>query len=928
MALDKLKNYYYYEKHNLITRDKVLKWKKGRLKSFLHRLKTQESSFRDLILDVSFYPYPKQVTREKKNTNTYKNYNYEKIDSNDFLVFADLSVEAHLICTLWAICFGPELEKTIDKSVYGNRISQPVAFSKHLYKKYHQPYNEWISNSIESTNSLLKGGSNATIVTFDLRLFYHTVDFSFKDINKLISKKLEDRDFHIVHDLFISLHVKYSEHLNRYLHVSGNLSSTVRKGTALPIGALSSFVLANYYLKKLDAQIIATNPVYYGRYVDDVIIVYKGIGRKKYSGPNDYLLKNFGNIFHEESSNDELRLSAYSKLKINKEKSKLYQFKKGQPLSLLTSLLEEQKSRSSEFRYLSDAIDGDEDEMYIFDDDNLSEVDSSTTLFADEDNKFYLMSKLAKLANNLLMGSVSKNDKSVISVFKYAQTKKALFDYSLWEKMLSILVLNGDKKKIESLLRAYTKVVEEVNINSSVWGFDRKVVRDTLFAHLNIAFGLSLAIRGVDFKRQLSSIADNVDCSLLRDHYSVFPFFPYLKYSNEKIDYSDHEMVWKLPKGTKSLNLDYDSIYVGKPFYWCYFYVYIKLLLSSDLENKNQRQILREAVLVYDRINKTPKGSTLFKVTEHMSTEDVLIWNVSAQSSPNASLAAARIGVVNQNVPKENFLEALKGSPVSSLKRERQKRAELDSVVQKGPFYAIVKPELSIPVHDLYTYIRHSAKHQYSLNSGIEFQRVGYKVYNTIVSTLPIKVDGYYNDTVPLIRLKNEYTYKERQIVEKESCIVPRSTKREYFLLVFNKIYSTSYYCYELTSIEDRSLLKGHVDIVYAPIWNMDSFYYRAISESIVRDLHCFFIQANTSEFADSRVIQPTKSINIEKSSVKGGTVDDDNSSLILLVDELPILALREFQRSFISNYKTKSKEYGFKPLPPFFNSGDRLRGE
>jgi len=44
----------------------------------------------------------------------------------------------------------------------------------------------------------------------------------------------------------------------------------------LPIGFLPSNILANWYLQKFDKAIINEwNPIYYGRYVDDIIIVDK-----------------------------------------------------------------------------------------------------------------------------------------------------------------------------------------------------------------------------------------------------------------------------------------------------------------------------------------------------------------------------------------------------------------------------------------------------------------------------------------------------------------------------------------------------------------------------------------------------------------------------------------------------------------------------
>lgn len=49
----------------------------------------------------------------------------------------------------------------------------------------------------------------------------------------------------------------------------------VSKGKGLPIGLLSSQLLANFYLKKFDDEVLKLLPDYYGRYVDDFIIIFK-----------------------------------------------------------------------------------------------------------------------------------------------------------------------------------------------------------------------------------------------------------------------------------------------------------------------------------------------------------------------------------------------------------------------------------------------------------------------------------------------------------------------------------------------------------------------------------------------------------------------------------------------------------------------------
>ena len=78
----------------------------------------------------------------------------------------------------------------------------------------------------------------------------------------------------------------------------------------------------------------------------------------------------------------------------------------------------------------------------------------------------------------------------------------------------------------------------------------------------------------------------------------------------------------------------------------------------------------------------------------------------------------------------------------------------------------------------------------------------------------------------------------------------------------------------------------------------------------VIRDIHCYVIQVNTSQFGDSKVIAPKKSSEMTLLNIKGG---EDN----ILIGKLNIEELREFQRKETEYLEEKGKI--FKPLPPAF---------
>jgi hypothetical protein len=81
--------------------------------------------------------------------------------------------------------------------------------------------------------------------------------------------------------------------------------------------------------------------------------------------------------------------------------------------------------------------------------------------------------------------------------------------------------------------------------------------------------------------------------------------------------------------------------------------------------------------------------------------------------------------------------------------------------------------------------------------------------------------------------------------------------------------------------------------------------------ESLSRDMHCYCIQVNSSNYGDSRVTQPTKTDEKDILRTKGG----DNESI--LVGTIDIAALRDFQ---IKNFELQKEDKRFKTTPPQFD--------
>ena len=163
---------------------------------------------------------------------------------------------------------------------YGNRIreklynelSYNVTFSPYLFEPYYQKYESWRDKALDIAQEHLKR-DNVLITTLDFTRFYYSVDITTEFMESLLKKtRFEDSQritYERLNAFVESVITRYSE-----VYFSEIQEASPRK--ILPIGFLPSNVLANECLHKFDGAILdGWNPIYYGRYVDDILIVEK-----------------------------------------------------------------------------------------------------------------------------------------------------------------------------------------------------------------------------------------------------------------------------------------------------------------------------------------------------------------------------------------------------------------------------------------------------------------------------------------------------------------------------------------------------------------------------------------------------------------------------------------------------------------------------
>lgn len=278
-----------------------------------------------------------------------------------------------------------------------------------------------------------------------------------------------------------------------------------------------------------------------------------------------------------------------------------------------------------------------------------------------------------------------------------------------------------------------------------------------------------------------------------------------------------------------------------------------------------------------------------------------------------------RIALGHIPVEHENIEASYMGTPNLSRGRKNALSNLLNDLIQHSSRYPaqrpdlLILPEVSIPHRWADFLTKWAKKHQIGIICGLEHRIDSKKqAWNELLTTLPfIDKDGYKN-CVPLRRLKKHYSPNETFRLTNNNLRIPdEENKSRYQLVQWRGASFAVYNCYEITSLQDRGLFKGMVDFIVCSEFNPDVNYFSNIIESAARDLHCFVIQVNCSQYGDSRVVRPSKTEKLTPLHIKGG----ENQTFLII--ELALDKLRSHQ---LKQYGLQKESDDFKPTPPDFD--------
>ncbi|MDI3451683.1 hypothetical protein QLG01_00545 [Acinetobacter sp. V89_4] len=919
----------------------------------------KDDDFNKLLNRIDYHLLPKKIERQeekiqKKYNNSGKGLFISNVRASDQYQVSKVNyficapIEIHILEIIWCLFAGPALEAVISKDNYGNRM-HPSALKygnnpegvtgQELFKRYIEQYNAWRDQAIQEATETAHSDDDVALFSMDLKSYFYEIDLNFEKIRGVIKNYYSDNIEQLnialkLNFLLEKIYLAYQERINDQIkrtHVS------CKNKHIIPIGFASSAIIANWYLLEFDNYIEeSVRPLYYGRYVDDILMVFKRPNIDLESPIESFIENYFSGLIYQcdDKLNYEIRIDN-NKLPIQKDKLILQFFDKKHSRAGLYLFKQELDERSSAFKFLpNDHIDKDLDK-FAYDILYNGPANTLRSVIGLAENETELSKYLSSHITAHRLCHINKKDNVLPQLKQFFRGQNALQFFRLWEKLYQYGVITNQSNSLK-LFKEYIDSeiikIEGVMPKSKriSLNFTKKIHKDLkIFSELSLSITLGLLdlreypeslwdlsggqsaffnkkihINGlIDYGSNLHKYAWQFrQSNLIRHHLVAWPLANFCNYDGD------------LTCETKFLNFENPKLDEKK------------LAFSPRFIHFDEWQLFH----LGEELTKTPNLNTWMEscIDEYKSRnfgQDFSI-KLLVENNENTNIIKSKLkvdgydkkeiltlAIANLKISENDIASAIRKDCKPNLSFDRQQKLFdiLNSALREHADLLIM-PEVAIPVSWLPFMVAFVRRHQIGLVFGLEHWVVNDTAYNLIIEALPFKVSGEYKSCVVTARIKNHYAPSELEMLQTLR-LKPGHLEIKpniyYHKVSWRGISFATYNCFELSDITHRVLFKSEIDLLIACVWNRDTNYYHHILESAVRDLHCYTVQANTSHYGGSCVLRPMKTDSKTMLYVKGG----ENSCV--LTTRLSIKALRDFQFKSIPNSSDS-----FKHLPPGYD--------
>lgn len=563
LAYRKLKSLVYYDKTDLRLRARLAAFECD--ESFdakmaaVHKVvnaprPSVDRQFRSWLKDVGFRLVPKKLKpgpqdrsddqplqgRFITNVTTAPKIEIEKVN-----YFFDGPIELHLIAVLWIMLEGRILDGALGEECCGSRLSTNLNDedddSIALFAKYHEQYARWRDTGIRRAKQLLvQEQRNVAILGLDIQEYFYRVSIDFDEIRNALKETIAQEpdgpdDLHPLLTCIQVVGATYRKVVAKTLaQTHPGISDEV---VGLPIGLCSSLVLANWYLQDFDRIVLQkVRPAYYGRYVDDILLVVPL--------PTDPAVDNDNPVagfikdllvrprILSDAGSGAYAIRAREGLLLQQSKCILQYFDARHSIAGLEKFQKKLEENGSDFLLLpvDEADNSMEDVAYelLYE----GSVNKFRSVKGLAENRYELAKHLARQTILHLLTDDAPDRKVSRGLQKFFKGRSAIEFSDLWERVFTLLGIAGDQVTLKAFSKQLKSEISRVKADEE--DVTKQLISD-LRVHLQLSLAMAEAVCAEDLG--LSELVDGIHAeelrraNLLRHHFVRRPLLNFTTYS-------------------------------------------------------------------------------------------------------------------------------------------------------------------------------------------------------------------------------------------------------------------------------------------------------------------------------------------------------------------------------------------------------------
>lgn len=891
----------------------------------------------------------------------------QKRPKAEFRVMAKCRLDFHVLSTLWIMKVGHLFDAKLNDCAYGNRLRRkrdrkdinPLSLGS--FQPYLKPFRDWRDKGITAMRAALDANKKIVALTADVTSFYHELNPGFMlspaFVNDVLGLELTEEQIK----------------LNRlFIHALQAWATATPLTKGLPVGLPASAIVANIALVELDRCIEQqVAPIYYGRYVDDILLVMENganfastdklwewlfarSGKPEKLGWVDAGKKQI--CFKPDYLNQE---EDKSRIHFSNSKNKVFILADEPGKALVDAIAHQIHERASEWRAMprlpraaehvgTDLLAATQSDGEAAD--NLRKADALTMRRAGFAIK---LRDFEAYERDLLPEAWAKHRHAFFRAFiQHVLVLPQFFDLAVYlPRVIRLITACEDFAELRRVINALEKlckqVKEQCEVGIKAWpeGGEKpdatkmiKCWQTQLFTSIRESITAAFPPRlskagkqawqehmadclpGIDVETFLSWPLSAKD--LQAEQARLFSFD--LAHMPFRFIGLPKEMVAQRGIPAKRTVTYCDKVHEMLPD---------KIIPGTQLLAKWIRLLgLPHGLLFATRPFNLPElfilNRNAYVESEREAMRAVVLavrgfelgekapcfdkHNRVLQIPDGAAFRNCAIAVSSWQTLMESWTASVMRMPDPDGERYTRLCRLLDGVIaQPRDSRYLILPELALPAHWFIRIARKLQGRGISLITGIEYLHASKgRVRNQVWAAL--SHDGLGFPSLMIYRQdKQRPALHEEQELQRLAGLEmkPDQAWIKPPVIQHGNFRFALLICSELTNISYRADLRGKVDALFVPEWNPDTESFNALVESAALDMHAYIIQCNDRQYGDSRIRAPFKdSWKRDVLRVKGGVTD------YCVIGEIDVQSLRQFQSSH------RSPSTPFKPVPDGFN--------